>query len=121
MLSSYEKMIILKKSLSAWQSPEFKKVFQAEVASLDDTLLPLQEGLSYANFADGSDMSVLILNQAETEKLLIIKTGIFYQGLIAGCHCSDDPTPPDSHTEYCEVSFEIDKKTAETKALLIFN
>ncbi len=121
MLSSYEKMIILKKSLSAWQSPEFKKVFQAEVASLDDTLLPLQEGLSYANFADGSDMSVLVLNQAETEKLLIIKTGIFYQGLIAGCNCSDDPTPPDSHTEYCEVSFEIDKKTAKTKVLLIFN
>ena len=112
-------MIILKKSLAAWQSPEFKKIFQQEVASLDDTLLPLQEGLSTASFADGSDMSVLVLNATETELDLQIKTGIFYQGLIAGCNCSDDPTPPDSHTEYCEIRFEINKITAETVAVLL--
>ncbi len=112
-------MISLKKSLAAWQSPEFKQVFQEEVASLDDTLLPLQKGLSYSNFADGSDMSVLLLNSTETEEALLVKAGIFYQGFIAGCHCSDDPTPPDSQTEYCEVRFEINRKTAQTMAILL--
>ena len=112
-------MIILKKSLLAWQSPEFKKTFQKEVSSIDDTLLPLQEGLSYANFADGSNMSVLILKATEIDEALLIKTGIFYQGLIAGCNCSDDPTPPDSHTEYCEIRFEIDKNTAKTQCVLL--
>ncbi|HIO91711.1 MAG TPA: hypothetical protein EYG68_02570 [Leucothrix mucor] len=112
-------MIILKKSLAAWQSDHFKNTFRDEVISLDDTLLPLQEGLSYANFADGSDMSVLILNVSTSDKLLLVKTGIFYQGLITGCNCSDDPTPPDSHTEYCEIRFEINKITAETQAVLL--
>ena len=112
-------MIILKKSLAAWQSSAFNKVFKEEIANLDDTLLPLQEGLSYTNFADGSDMSVIVLNTLENEKSLHIKTGIFYQGFITGCNCSDDPTPPDSHTEYCEIRFEIDKQTAQTTAVLL--
>lgn len=112
-------MIRLKKSLDAWQCADFKVTLQKEISLLDETSLPLQEGLSRANYVDASDLSVLILNITETNTDLQIKTGIFYQGIIAGCNCSDDPTPMASHTEYCEVQFSINKKTAKTKVLLL--
>ncbi|MCK5895629.1 MAG: hypothetical protein KAG20_02425 [Cocleimonas sp.] len=112
-------MLTLEKSLSAWQTDHFNGVFKDEVGALDESSLPLQEGLSRANYVDASDLSVLILNMTETDTTLQIKTGIFYQGIIAGCNCSDDPSPMASHTEYCIVAFEIDKKTAKTRVVLI--
>jgi hypothetical protein len=112
-------MLKLEKSLTAWRTDLFKQTFRNEVGALDETALPLQEGLSRANYVDASDLSVLVLNIAETDALIQVKTGIFYQGIIAGCNCSDDPSPMASHTEYCEMRFEIDKKTAETVVLLL--
>jgi hypothetical protein len=112
-------MLTLKKSLLAWQSASFKQTLQEEIARLDETSLPLQEGLSRANYVDASDLSVLILKITETETQIQVKTGVFYQGIIAGCHCSDDPGPLPSHTEYSEILFTIDKKTAETDVLLL--
>jgi len=112
-------MIKLEQSLKAWRTDQFKQVLRDEISALDETSLPLQEGLSRANFVDASDLSVLILNIAETDALIRVKTGIFYQGIIAGCNCSDDPSPMPSHTEYCEMRFEIDKQSAETTVLLV--
>lgn len=112
-------MLKLEKSLAAWQSDNFKQIVREEIGGLDETSLPLQEGLSRANYVDASDLSVLILRITEHETQIQVKTGIFYQGIIAGCNCSDDPSPMPSHTEYCEILFEIDKKTAETKVLLL--
>ena len=43
-----------------------------------------------------------------------VKAGLAYNGIIAGCSCSDDPTPIDETNEYCEVLFSINKETAET-------
>jgi hypothetical protein len=111
--------ISLGKSLKAWQTNQFKQIFCDEVSALDETSLPLQEGLSRANYVDASDLSVLILNISETGALIQVKTGIFYQGIIAGCNCSDDPSPMPSHTEYCEIRFEINKKTAESAIFLL--
>lgn len=112
-------MIILKKSLAAWKTDHFKQVFREEVSALDETSLPLQEGLSRANYADGSDLSVIVLNITETNLQIQVKTGIFYEGMITGCHCSDDPSPMASHTEYCEIRFELNKKTAKTTVVLL--
>jgi len=115
----YRMRIKLKKSLAASGSSNFKQVLRQEIELLDENSLPLQEGLSRANYADGSDLSVLILNIKETERQIQVKTGVFYQGFIAGCNCSDDPSPMASHTEYCEIRFEIDKKTAEANVFLL--
>jgi hypothetical protein len=112
-------MIKLKKSLAAWKNVDFKAIVQKEISLLDETSLPLQEGLSRANYVDASDLSILVLKTTETNTELQIKTGIFYQGIIAGCNCSDDPSPMASHTEYCEVQFSINKKTAQTEVLLL--
>jgi hypothetical protein len=112
-------MIILKKSLAAWKTDYFKQVLCEEIGMLDETSLPLQEGLSRSNYADGSDLSVLVLNISETNVQIRVKAGIFYQGMITGCNCSDDPSVMVSNIEYCEVRFELNKKTAKTNIVLL--
>jgi len=112
-------MIQLSKSLKAWNTPDFRDTLKDEVAHLDATLLPLQEGLSHGSYTNGENISVLILGVSESSGVIHVKTGIFYTGIIAGCSCADDPTPINEHTEYCEVQFDINIETAETKVTLL--
>lgn len=61
----------------------------------------------------------MILNTTEENDSIQVKAGIFYTGIIAGCSCSDDPSPTDEQNEYCELQFIINKNTAETSVNLL--
>ena len=112
-------MIRLTKALSAWGTPEFKDVLKQEMEQLDAAQLPLQQGLSTGSYALGDKLNVMIISVSEQENSVHANAGIFYTGIIAGCNCSDDPTPVDENPEYCEVLVEIDKDTAETQVTLL--
>ena len=112
-------MIKLPKTLASWETPDFESVLKDEIQKIDVGLLPLQDGLSQSSYVSDADISVVILNVTETSSLIRAKTGIFYAGIIAGSCCADDPTPVGEQTEYCEVQFDIDKKTAEATIKLL--
>lgn len=112
-------MIKLSKSLNAWEAADFKDTLKNEIGQLNVDQLPLQQGLSTSSYATDSKINAIILNVAEAEKTILVKAGIFYGGIIAGCNCADDPTPVDEQTEYCEVQFSIDKITADTQVELL--
>jgi len=113
----------LTKSLKSWQSKgftkDFTRVFKQEVADLDQKHLPLQQGLSLSSYVSDDKISALINKTEENHSSIIVSAGIFYSGIIAGCSCSDDPTPLDTQNEYCELLFSINKSTAETSVCLI--
>lgn len=109
----------LNKSIEAWGTPDFVSVFKDEVRLLGAVALPLQQGLSRSSHVSGNNYEVVVLNVAEDPQRILVKTGIFYQGIIAGCSCADDPTPVDEQTEYCEVLFNIDRRTAEAQISLL--
>jgi len=44
--------------------------------------------------------------------------GVFFQSVIGGCSCTDDPTPASEINEYCEALLEIDKATADTVIMI---
>lgn len=98
---------------------DISRVFKIEVAELDHRLLPLQKGLSQSSYVSNEKVSALILNISETSLRHEIKASIFYTGIIAGCSCSDDPTPMDTQNEQCDMLFSINKLTAETTAVLL--
>jgi len=106
-------------ALTAWGTPAFEETLKHEIEQMDVALLPLQQGLSQSSYTDGANRSVVILNIADDAGLIRVKTGIFYTGIIAGCSCTDDPTPMSELNEYCEVQFDIDKATAETTVTLL--
>lgn len=114
-------MARLNRSLNAWRTPDFRDVFKQEVGQLGVNQLPLQQGLSRSSHVSGDDYDyeVVVLNVAEEPQRLLVKAGVFYHGIIAGCSCADDPTPVDEQTEYCEVLFDIDKHTGEAEITLL--
>ena len=112
-------MIKLVHALRAWNTPTFKETLQQEVEQLDKTELPLQQGLSHSSYVGNEAFKIIILSTSEDSDSIFTKTGVFYTGIIAGCNCSDDPTPVDEQTEYCELNFSINKETAETSVSLL--
>jgi len=111
-------MIRLDKALRAWGTPGFGAVLKQEIAQLGSEHLPLQQGLSTGNYVTADPITVMINSVAEMEDVIRIKAGIFYQGVIGGCSCTDDPTPASEINEYCEVQLDIDKTTAATVIML---
>lgn len=111
-------MLSLPQSLLAWNSDTFKTVIKQELCSIDKNLLPLQEGLRYSSMANIDSLSVAVLNIEDDTQQILVKAGLFYTGVIAGCNCADDPTPVDENNEYCEVLLRINKLTAETTVTL---
>ncbi|MGB5225207.1 MAG: hypothetical protein WBN49_08525 [Arenicellales bacterium] len=112
-------MIRLTNSLNTWGSPAFENSFRDEIEALDSEHLPLQQGLTQSSYVSDSGFSVVILNSFDTAGVIQVKTGVFYSGVIAGSCCSDDPTPLNEQTEYCEMQVEISKSTAEAKITLL--
>ena len=112
-------MIKLTKTIQSLDSDSYKKVAKEEIQNIEPDLLPLQQGLSFSSYVGKAPFTVVILKVTEETNTLNIKTGIFYTGIIAGCSCSDDPSPTDEQNEYCELQFSINKDTAETEIRLL--
>ena len=112
-------MLQLTKELNAWGTAGFNETLKHEIAHLNADSLPLQQGLSQGSYTTGANLSVIVLSVSDEANFIRAKTGIFYTSIIAGCSCADDPTPISELTEYCEVLFDIDKKTAETTVTLL--
>ncbi len=109
----------LTQSLRAWNTGDFIDILKLEISALDAELLPLQEGLSQSSHANADNLSASILKIDESDDSIIVKAGLFYTGIIAGCNCADDPTPVDENNEYCEVVFKINKTSAETTVNIV--
>ncbi len=112
-------MIRFRHSLRAWGGADFEAVLKREIETLGRDDLPLQQGLSGSNYVADSPVTAMIQRVDELENAIRIKAGIFYQGIIGGCSCADDPTPAGENNEYCEVRIDIDKATAATVVALI--
>ena len=111
--------MILETALSVWGTPSFEETFKCAIVQMDAALLPLQQALAQSSYTDGANRSVTILSISEEADAILVKAGIFYSGMIAGCSCADDPTPVDEQTEYCEVQIAINKQTAEATVTLL--
>ncbi len=111
-------MIRLTRAVNAWGKPDFNAVLKQDIEQLDVDQLPLQQGLSIGSYVAGKQFSAMIISAADGEGFIRAKAGIFYKGILGGCSCADDPTPVEEQSEYCEVEFDINKKTAEATVTL---
>jgi hypothetical protein len=106
--------ITLENTCKAWGQAELKQVFNDELRSLSVDALPLQQGLKPSSIALDHALSATILEAHEAGDDYLIRAGLFYTGMVAGCNCADDPTPQDEINEYCEALFTIDRRTGLT-------
>jgi len=112
-------MIRLEQSLLAWGKPGFAAVLKREIEGLEPVLLPLQQGLSTGNYVADAPIAVVVHSSVELDEVIRVTAGIFYQGVLGGCSCTDDPTPASDINEYCEVQLDIDKRSAATVVTLL--
>ncbi len=110
--------IRLEATVAAWNTAEFVEVFQREVACHAGDL-PLQRALAYGNHVADSEVTVMVIRQSETAQVIHIKAGLFFQSVIAGCSCADDPTPISPLQEYCELLLDVDKLTGVSTITLL--
>jgi len=88
---------------------------------MDAEQLPLQQGLTFGNYAITDHVTVMINSLSETDGHVHVTAGISYQSVISGCSCADDPTPINEYNEYCVVRLDIDKVTAATAISLVID
>ncbi len=112
-------MIILPQSLTAWGDESFKETFKAEAEQLGTDQLPLQQALELSSYVSEEPFKVMVIDSTDQGETIRVKAGVFYSGIIAGCNCSDDPTPPDVQPEYCDLEFTINKQTGESAVVLL--
>jgi len=112
-------MLKLPGSLRAWGNDDFRAVCKAEIEALDITELPLQQGLGRTSHVSDTGFGVMIIDAAVQGDDIVVRAGVFYAGVIAGCSCADDPTPVDEVSEYCEIEISIDRTTATATVRLL--
>jgi len=105
----------LPNSRDAWGTPAFARTFCHEVAQLPPGTLPLQLALRMGSHVLENTPKVMLLSSRHDESLYRVRAGIFFNSVLAGCNCADDPSPMDQHEEYCELQFEIDPTTGRAK------
>ena len=104
-------MVRLPESANAWASDQFLAVLKHELEALPVDQLPLQDNLQTSSHLLDDKPSVLILGVDDDGEVIHARIGVFYNGIVAGCSCADDPTPVEPVNEYCELSLELDKQT----------
>ncbi len=111
-------MLTLEKSLRAWGTAAFEQALKQELAE-HAAELPLQQALTHSSSVADAPVTVLVQSVSDLGGALRVKAGIFYEGLLGGCACANDPTPESPYTEYCELLLEIDKASAAAAVTLL--
>ncbi len=98
------------RTLSAWESARFASAFLEEAGSLPVGELRLERLLQYGSQAVGALQFMILASEADAD-CLRVRAGVFFQSVLSGCACADDPTPETLYNEYGELVFVIDRKT----------
>lgn len=109
--------LVLPRSALVWGSPSFRPTLVEEIQALGShhpALHPLlQAGLTQTSAVAEAPLGVHVLSSQEAAGLIHVHLGVFYEGIIAGCSCADDPSPVDTITEHCELLLGIDPGTGK--------
>jgi hypothetical protein len=116
---SEETQVELPNALRAWGSDGFNEALKSEIEHLPHHQLPLQQGLQYSSLVSEEPFQVMILSTDETDEAILVRAGLFYSGVIAGCSCADDPTPLDLVTEHCTIEIRLEKQNGRTRFMLL--
>jgi hypothetical protein len=98
----------------AWRAlgtARFAEMLKDELESLSVEQLPLQQCMSRGSHVTEQRMQVVILGISDDGDDMDIRIGVFFDSIIAGCSCADDPTPIDAIPEYCELLLRMNKRT----------
>jgi hypothetical protein len=95
-------------SRAAWGSDGFAEILKAELGALAPDTVPLH-WIASSGYPLDTQLSVILINALETEEAIEVRLGIFFEEILPGCSCGDEPEPQPA---YGELILQIDKATA---------
>lgn len=107
-------MIHLPRTLAALDTPAFAATLAGELAALGAAALGLERALARSSMLADDVIEVSQLGVRREGGRIVVRVGVFFAGVIAGCSCADDPTTIDRLPEYCELRLSIDPSDAAT-------
>lgn len=113
-------MLHLPDALAAWGTPDFAAVLKRELAA-QAAALPLQQAATSTSVVLDAPPEILFIGADELDGRLAIRVGVFFDGIVAGCSCADDPTPVETQPEYCELLLSVGMNTATATVTLSAN
>ena len=108
-------MTSLTQSLKHWNTPGFETALKAELASLDDGVLPLQLAATHGGMVDGNNLAISVISTSEAGDNLLARVGIFFTEVVGGCSCGDEPFEANA---YCVLDIRLDKSTGVAQFVL---
>ena len=104
-------MFRLPLSLAAWGGDAFAATLKAELGAVPPAELPLHR-LARTGHALDTKVSVTLLKSRETADAIEVRLGVFFEEILPGCSCGDEPEPQPA---YGELVLHIDKATARAE------
>lgn len=101
--------------LSHWQTDNFKYALEEQLKQLPEGSLPLVYAMQTGSYPLADSLRVMILDSTQNSDEIILNCGLFFDSVIAGCNCADDPTPVERYPEYGEFTFTINKHSGKAR------
>lgn len=109
-------MIRLQKTLEAMHSDQISRVLKREIEMLGQGILPLHLGTQHGGMVDDGNITVTVNKVSSSEKELTASVGIFFNEIVGGCSCGDDPV---TQNAYCELLVEVEVTTGKARFSLL--
>lgn len=103
------RVVILRQTLQDWSTAAFEHSLKTELMALDPGVFPLQKGVNQGGYVDASNRAFSLLSVTDDIDHITVKVAVFFNEIIAGCSCGDDPV---TEAAYCEMNITIDRQTA---------
>jgi len=100
----------LTSTLSQWPDGDFSATLKKELKSLGADALPLRQAATVGGPVDPDSIRVVVLDSGENDASIHANVGVFFDEILWGCSCGDDPVPQQN---YCRLRVAIRKTDAE--------
>lgn len=109
-------MLKFSQSIQHYPSGDFKRILKDEIEACDKKLLPLEKGTAQGGYVSDNAITATVLRIIDQADSILALVGIFFTEVVICCGCGDEPMTTNA---YCEMYFDINKQTAETKITII--
>jgi len=87
-----------------------KSMLKRDIENLKGGELPLESGTRQGGHVDDRRLSATIFEVDETAQIVQARVGVFFDEVVGGCSCGDDPFTVNA---YCELRVRLDKRTGQ--------
>jgi hypothetical protein len=102
--------------LDAWHDATFPAALKQTLELLPAKALPLQQATTQGGLVAATGHEVTVLQVKGTDDRIHAETGVFFNEIVGGCSCGDDPLEARA---YCRMAVDIDRQTGEALFTLL--